>query len=133
MVGIVPRAAKLMELTGLFSGKANSLLGRGVGSLTLKGAPVGPCRGDACPSRALGLRSLVLEVRVQGFSLSRDPVLHRARHALQSQKTQKTQKTTISVLRSRSVSKGVATGSETGLSVILKSWANLEELSSEGS
>ncbi len=121
MVGIVPRSAKLMELTGLFSGKAKSLLGRGVGSLAFKGTPVGPCLGDACPSRVLGLGFLVPGVRVHGSFVSRDPVLHRAPHALESQKIQQS---TISGFRSRSVSKVVATGSETDLSVILKSWAD---------
>ncbi len=122
MVGIVPRSAKLMELTGLFSGKAKSLLGRGVGTPAFEGTPVGPCRGDTCPSRVLGLGSLVPGVRVQGSFLSRDSVLHRAPHALESQKIQQY---TVSGFRSRSVSKGVAIGSETDFSVILKSWADL--------
>ena len=122
MVGIVPRSAKLMELTGLFSGKAKSLLGRAVGSLAFKATPLGPCQGNACPSRVLGLRSLAPGVRDQGFFVSRDPVVHPAPHALESQKIQQS---TISGFRSRSVSKVVATGSETDFSVILKSWADL--------
>ena len=130
MVGIVPRSAKLMELTGLFSGKAKGLHGRGVGSLAFKAAPVGPCRGDACPSRVLGLGSLVPGGRIHGSFLSRDPVFHRAPHALESQKIQQS---AVSIFRSRSVSKVVATGSETELSVILKSWADLEELISKDS
>ncbi len=122
MVGIVPRSAKLMELAGLFSGKAKSLLGRGVGSLAFKGTPAGPCRGNACPSRVLGLGSLAPGVLVHGVFVSRDPVLYPAPHALESQKIQHS---TISGFRSQSVSKVVATGSETDLSVILKSWADL--------
>ena len=125
MVGIVPRSAKLMELAGLFSGKAQSLLGRGVGSLAFKafkGTPAGPCWGNACPSRVLGLGSLAPGVLIHGVFVSREPVLYPAPHALESQKTQQS---TISGIRSQSVSKGVATGSETDLSVILKSWADL--------
>ena len=118
MVGIVPHSAKLMELTGLFSGKATGLIGRGFGTLTFEGTPVGPCRGNTCPSRVLGLGSLVPGVRVQGSFLSRDPVLHRAPHALESQKIQQY---AVSGCRSKSVSKGVATGSAPDLSVILNS------------
>jgi len=116
MVDVVPRSAKLMELTGIFSGKAKGLLGRAVGSLPLKGAPVVPCRGHVCPSRVLGLGSLAPGVRVYGLFVSRDPVLHRAPQALESQKIQQS---TISRFWSRSVSKVVATGSEIDLSVIL--------------
>ncbi len=68
MVGIVPRSAKLMELAGLFSGKVKSLLGIGVGSLAFKGAPAGPCRGNVCQSRFLGLGSLVPRVLAMVFS-----------------------------------------------------------------
>ncbi len=120
MVGIVPRSAKLMELAGLFSGKAKSLLGRGVGSLgfkAFKGTPAGPCRGNACPSRVLGLGSLAPGVLVHGVFVSRDPVLYRAPHAFESHEIQHS---TISGFRSQSVSKVVATGSETDFSVILK-------------
>lgn len=88
MVGIVPRSAKLMELTGLFSGEAKGLIGRGVGTPAFEGTPVGHAGGDVCPSRVLGLGSLVPRVRVQGYFLSRDPVLHRAPHALESKKIQ---------------------------------------------
>ncbi len=116
MVGIVPRLAKLMELTGLFSGKAKSLLGRGVGSLPFKGAPVVPCRGNVCPSQVLGLGLLAPGVRVQGLFVSRDPVLQGVPQVFESQKIQRN---TISRFQSRSVSKVVATGSEIDLSVIL--------------
>jgi hypothetical protein len=118
MVGIVPRSAKLMELTGLFSGKAKGLIGRGVGSLTFEGTPVGPCRGGHMPIAGSRPRIFSPRVPVQGSFLSRNPVLHRAPHALESQKIQQY---AVSGFRSRSVSKGVATGSETGLSVILNS------------
>ena len=53
MVGIVPRSVKLMELAELFSWKAKKLLSRGFGSLTIRGAPVAPCRGNVCPSQVL--------------------------------------------------------------------------------
>ncbi len=45
MVGIVPRSAKLMELTGLFSGEAKGLIGRGVGTPAFEGTPVGHAGG----------------------------------------------------------------------------------------
>jgi len=69
-------------------------------------------------------------VPVQGSFLSRNPVLHRAPHALESQKIQQY---AVSGFRSRSVSKGVATGSEIRLIGYLKFMSGFEELSSEGS
>ncbi len=122
MVGIVPRSAKLMELTGLFSGKAKSLIGGGVGSLAFKSVPAGPCRGNVCPSRVLGLGPLAPGVWGHLFSVSRDPVLYPAPHALGSQEIQQSMS---SRFRSRSVLKVVATGSESDFSVILKLCADL--------
>ena len=77
MVGIVPRSAKLMELAGLFSGKAGSLLGRCIGSLAAQDALVAPCQGNADPSQVLGLGSLAPEPRVFGVFAFRDPNLSR--------------------------------------------------------
>ena len=122
MVGIVPRSAKLMELAGLFSGEVKSSLGIGVGSLSFKGAPAGPCRGNVCQSRFLGLGSLAPRVLAMVFSSPEILLLTAPRRLLESQKIQQS---TISRFRSRWVSKVSATGSETDLSVILKSWVDL--------
>ncbi len=88
MVGIVPGSAKLMELAGLFSGKAGSLLGRCIGSLAAQGALVAPCRANAYPSQVLGLGSLAPEPKVFGVIASRDPIFRGAPHTLESQKIQ---------------------------------------------
>ena len=77
MVGIVPGSAKLMELAGLISGKARSLLGRGIGSLAAQDVLVAPCRGNAFPSQGFGLGSLAPEVRVLGVVTSQHPTLSR--------------------------------------------------------
>ena len=110
MVDLVPRSDNLMELAGLLSGEAKGLFGRVVGSLHFKGAPTVPCPENECPSRVLGLGFLAPGVRVHGLFVSRDPVLHRAPQALESQKIHQG---TISRFRSPSASKVVATGSET--------------------
>jgi hypothetical protein len=88
MVGIVPGSAKLMELAGLCSGKARSLLGRGIGSLVAQDALVAPCRGNAYPSQVLGHGSLAPEPRVFGVVASRDPIFRGVPHASDFRKIQ---------------------------------------------
>ena len=122
MVGIVPRSAKLMELTGLFSGKAKSLIGGGVGSLAFKSVSAGPCRGNVCPSWVLGLGPLVPGVWGIFFP-SPETLSFTLPHTLWG--SQEIQQSMSSRFRSRSVLKVVATGSETDFSVILKSCADL--------
>lgn len=88
MVGIVPRSAKLMELTGLFSGEAKGLIGRGVGTPAFEGTPVGQA-GGMCAHHGFSASDLLsLEYGSKVIFLSRDPVLHRAPHALESKKIQ---------------------------------------------
>ena len=88
MVGIVPGSAKLMELAGLFSGKARSLLGRGIGSLADQDVLVAPCRGNAYPSQGLPLGSLAPGVRELGVVTSQHPIFRNVPHALESQRIQ---------------------------------------------
>ena len=83
MVGIVLRSAKLMELTGLFSGKAQSLLGKGSGFLAFKAS--GALSGGSTPITGSRLRT---SCTGPWAFLSRYPVLRRAPHALKSQKIQ---------------------------------------------
>ncbi len=101
MVGIVPRSAKLMELTGLFSGEAKGLIGRGVGTPAFEGTPVGHAGGIYAHHGFSASDLLSQECGSRVLSSSRDPVLHRAPHALESQKIQQY---AISGFRSRSVS-----------------------------
>ncbi len=110
MVGIVPGSAKLMELAGLFSGKARSLLGRGIGSLAAQDVLVAPCRGNAYPSQGFGLRSLAPGVRVyRGCHISTSYLSrHLARFGISENPAHH----------------DLRIGSETDLSVILKSWGN---------
>ena len=68
MVGIVPRSAKLMELTGLFSGKAKSLLGRAVGSLAFKATPLGHAGGMHAHHGFSASGLLPQEYGTRGFS-----------------------------------------------------------------
>ena len=88
MVGIVPGSAKLMELAGLISGKARSLLGRGIGPLAAQDVLVAPCRENAFPSQGFGLGSLAPEVRVLGVVTSQHPIFRDVSHGLESQKIQ---------------------------------------------
>ncbi len=88
MVGIVPGSAKLMELAGLFSGKARSLLGRGIDSLAAQDVLVAPCRLNAYPSQGFGLGSLAPGVRVLGVVTSQHPIFCDVSHGLESQKIQ---------------------------------------------
>lgn len=116
MVGIVPRSAKLMELTGLFSGEAKGLIGRGVGT------PVGHA-GGMCAHHGFSASDLLSQEYGSKVLSSPETLSFTVPRTLWN--LRKSSNTRSPDSDHRSVSIGVTIGSETDFSVILKSWSDL--------
>lgn len=122
MVGIVPRSAKLMELTGLFFGEAKGLIGRGVGTPAFEGTPVGHA-GGMCAHHGFSASDLLSQEYGSKVLSSPETLSFTVPRTLWN--LRKSSNTRSPDSDHRSVSIGVTIGSETDFSVILKSWLDL--------